>query len=363
MLAFRDRVRGGQLNPSNWGPHQSKILLVLAIDLLLVLYFTSRSGSVLSWLGAGSESDESAQTSWSSRVLGTFQYHLKAPTTTRDLQRALIEDYKAGRWTRHPIWIRESAWSSNTLFTGGVREMPKWNSTLLLVELLRMPLGMMIVGDSVSKQHFEGYFHLLGIRSGIVRVASQGNDVGFEDHLTMHLNSDHPIAKEAIAIAGVAPESAGETRHHTNQTFPKGPIAYYDWLADLGEPLRKATEAAREYGAKVSKSVVVLSTGAHWTNHELPLDDPAIHDMYAGMMDLTFRKLGALSMSDSISVMYRATAPGHYKCTTFTTPIPAEEAAIREKRVRFYKGVRSVRHFSSSPPRVTCPGNRSQNRD
>jgi hypothetical protein len=26
------------------------------------------------------------------------------------------------------------------------REMPKWNSTLLLVELLRMPLGMMIVG-------------------------------------------------------------------------------------------------------------------------------------------------------------------------------------------------------------------------
>lgn len=119
MLAFRDRVRGGQLNvselgsvtvlpaltrtqPSNWGPHQSKILLVLAIDLLLVLYFTSRSGSVLSWLGAGSESDESAQTSWSSRVLGTFQYHLKAPTTTRDLQRALIEDYKAGRWNYTP---------------------------------------------------------------------------------------------------------------------------------------------------------------------------------------------------------------------------------------------------------------------
>jgi hypothetical protein len=24
--------------------------------------------------------------------------------------------------------------------------MPKWNSTLLLVELLRMPLGMMVVG-------------------------------------------------------------------------------------------------------------------------------------------------------------------------------------------------------------------------
>lgn len=29
--------------------------------------------------------------------------------------------------------------------------------------------------------------------------------MGFIDHLAMHLDSDHPIAKEAIAIAGVAP--------------------------------------------------------------------------------------------------------------------------------------------------------------
>ncbi|RSH89219.1 hypothetical protein EHS25_002331 [Saitozyma podzolica] len=97
MLAFRERVRGGRLNPSSWGPHQSKILLVLAIDLLLVLYFISRSQSPHSWSVA-----ESAQSSWSSRVLGTFQYHLKAPTTRQDLQWALIEDYKEGRWNYPP---------------------------------------------------------------------------------------------------------------------------------------------------------------------------------------------------------------------------------------------------------------------
>jgi hypothetical protein len=108
-------------------------------------------------------------------------------------------------------------------------------------------------------------------------------------------------------------------------------------LADLDEPLREATEAAREYGTAVSKTVVVLNAGAHFVSHEFQLDDPAIHDVYAGMMDLTIRKLGALSMRDSISVMYRFTSPAHYGCESFKTPIPAEEAAIREKRVRHYK--------------------------
>jgi hypothetical protein len=108
-------------------------------------------------------------------------------------------------------------------------------------------------------------------------------------------------------------------------------------LADLDEPLRQATESAREHGTPVSKTVVVLNTGAHWTPHELQLSDPGIHDMYAGMIDLTIRKLNALSMKDSISVMYRPTSPAHANCMSFTTPIPAEEAAIREQRVNIHK--------------------------
>lgn len=108
-------------------------------------------------------------------------------------------------------------------------------------------------------------------------------------------------------------------------------------MADLDGPLREATEAAREHGTPVSKTVVVLNTGAHWTSHEFQLDDPGIHDVYAGMIDMTIRKPGALPTKDSISVMYRPTSAAHDRCMSFTTPIPAEEAATRGQRVRIYK--------------------------
>jgi hypothetical protein len=70
---------------------------VLIIDLLLVLHFTSRSPSHHPRSGG-----VSAQSSWSSRVLGAFQTSLKAPTTSQDLRWALTEDYKAGRWNYTP---------------------------------------------------------------------------------------------------------------------------------------------------------------------------------------------------------------------------------------------------------------------
>ncbi|KAF8987977.1 hypothetical protein BDQ17DRAFT_1258067, partial [Cyathus striatus] len=84
-------------------------------------------------------------------------------------------------------------------------------------------------------------------------------------------------------------------------------------------------------------SVVVLNTGAHWSRHEytmLPTDDMQADQQHR--LELTFKQMlrrirSRLTPLTHLTILYRATSPGHPQCHLSHNPYPSIHTALQSE--------------------------------
>ncbi|KAG6856610.1 hypothetical protein H0H87_002565 [Tephrocybe sp. NHM501043] len=240
-----------------------------------------------------------------------------------------------------------------TPYTGELRH---WDAEEFMVRLLRSPGGLILIGDSITQQHY----HALGYLLNQANLDFDRNPA----HLPMHdhknvrqmlLKPHDALTRRVLERAGV-PESRLERpvvtmleehmligqRDIRAITERLGASKDYYWYHDfqrVPEWEKYVADAVRprleEEGSVTEDSILLMNAGAHWSRHELAMLPPRatdreeqarVKETYKQMMKLV---IGRVSPIDRLSVFYRSTAPGHPACEQSASPY-YDDIAARE---------------------------------
>lgn len=250
-------------------------------------------------------------------------------------------------------------------------ETAEWNAEEFVIRLLRSPGGLISVGDATSKDHFDSlaiYLERSGIR--LQRFSkppsSSSSSSKFVHQFT--LAPDGPATASLMMRSRVPPSRLKRpilTMIEDSLLVNDGDLKIISQRLGTGKAEKWTTELPRmqtwpvmvEEMASSTKedkdlvpedTILLLNTGAHWSRLELSLlksrDNPSVEqnyltEAYRQMLRVMSEQLKPMSR---LSIVYRATAPGHPKCYTRTAPYKsARMAETMEKNVisRLLQGV------------------------
>ncbi|KAG5653471.1 hypothetical protein H0H81_000240 [Sphagnurus paluster] len=241
----------------------------------------------------------------------------------------------------------------NWTWTPYAGELKPWDPEDFMVRLLRSPGGLILIGDSITQQHYHALGYLL-------------NQAGLDfdrnlPHLPMHdhknvrqllLKPKDPLTRKVLTRAGV-PESRlqrpvvtmledhmligqrdiraiteklGASKsyywYHDHQRVP----GWEEYLAEAAKPRPGEEESVTE------DTIFLMNAGAHWSRHELAMLPPRatdkeeqarVKESYKQMMKLIIGRIGSI---ERLTIFYRSTAPGHPACEKSANPY--ENSAI-----------------------------------
>ncbi|TFL06240.1 hypothetical protein BDV98DRAFT_588529 [Pterulicium gracile] len=287
-----------------------------------------------------------------------------------------IRSAGGGRWN-HGKWDEGERSDEETFLEGEKRSvginawewvpemgrecMVEWDAIDLVVRLLRSPGGLILVGDSITRQHYHSIMHL--IASAGITYGSDLPTLPMADHKNVNqhtLNPASPSTALLLSLSGV-PKSRIlrpivtylEDHLFIGQadireiTYRFGAEEGYTWWYDFQrvEDWEKfVQDAARpRYGEVESvreDTVVLLNTGPHWSRNDinmlpknkLPEEFARLRGCYAAMVDKVTARLNPIPQ---LSVVYRSTSPGHPGCRNRRTPyFDLRSALYHEANVR-----------------------------
>jgi hypothetical protein len=243
----------------------------------------------------------------------------------------------------------------------GREKVKGWNAFEFVVRMLKSPGGLILVGDSITRQHYHSIMRLLAY-AGIVYDSDPAH-LPLYDHKNVNqhtLSLQAPSTETLITLAGV-PRSrllrpiVTYLEDHLligqadirEITYKFGAEEGYHWWYDYQrvEDWEKfVQEASRpRYGEAESvteDTVVLLNTGPHWSRNDinmlprnkLPEEQARLRGCYTGMVDKVASRLDAISQ---LTVVYRATSPGHPGCRNRREPYyDIHSARLHESNVR-----------------------------
>lgn len=236
---------------------------------------------------------------------------------------------------------------NNWVWNPSSGKMKQWDPEAFLVRCLRSPGGVILIGDSISQQHFHGLGYSL--RMADIQFDVDPPYLAQYNHKNVHqhvLKPGAPSTKRILERAGV-PESRlkrpvitmledhmliGEEDIRTI-TERLGAPKVYTWYHDFQRVedwetfVKNASTPRRGEEETVTEdTVLVMNAGAHWSRHELNMLPPRSSDIdeqsrvtesYRQMVRLITSRLSPISR---LSVYYRSTSPGHPNCGDHTEP-------------------------------------------
>ncbi|KAG6853554.1 hypothetical protein C0991_003346 [Blastosporella zonata] len=239
-----------------------------------------------------------------------------------------------------------------TPYTG---ELRTWDAEEFMVRLLRSPGGLILIGDSITQQHF----HALGYLLNQANLDFDRNPphLPMYDHKNvrqMLLKPHDPLTRKVLERAGV-PESRLERpvvtmleehmligeRDIRSITERLGASKDYYWYHDFQrvpgweQYVADAVKPRPDEEGVTEDSILLMNAGAHWSRHELAMLPPRASDKeeqvkvketYKGMMKMIIARLSPI---DRLAIFYRSTAPGHPACENSANPY-ADDIAARE---------------------------------
>ncbi|KAI5474815.1 hypothetical protein MNV49_002369 [Pseudohyphozyma bogoriensis] len=210
----------------------------------------------------------------------------------------------------------------------------------LIVRLLQAYSGMLLIGDSLTSEHFHHTYNLIG--HGPIKKVGADTIVMLGDHKDTH----YYLEKAGVGLERVGRPLVRKLRHDKLlggdelRELDERPAA--DILHRLGrrqeEPwLADARQASDEYearrksvvlpgGAETSEAqykptIVVVNTGAHWSRTSMKVDSS--EEVIRRYTDVATRAVDLMATLPGIAFFYRTTSPGHVGCATSISPNPA----------------------------------------
>ncbi|KAJ3711546.1 hypothetical protein F5878DRAFT_247604 [Lentinula raphanica] len=212
-----------------------------------------------------------------------------------------------------------------------------------VVRMLKSPGGLVLVGDSISRQHWHAIYYTFRH----LNITFDSNP----KHLPLAgvANVEQFVLSKTSAMTKILQEKAGVPQSRMERPF-------FTLLEDhmgLGETdIRAITNAKPNYNwyhkfrrvegwedhlkwlakprsgeeASVTEdTLVMINAGAHWSRHELAMlraptdkqEQALLEDTYPRMIDLVTSRLSPIERT---SIYYRSTSPGHPKCEEHTLP-------------------------------------------
>ncbi|KAJ3758080.1 hypothetical protein EV360DRAFT_44724 [Lentinula raphanica] len=215
-----------------------------------------------------------------------------------------------------------------------------------VVRILKSPGGLVLVGDSISRQHWHAIYYTFRH----LNITFDSNP----KHLPLAgvANVEQFVLSKTSAMTKILQEKAGVPQSRMERPF-------FTLLEDhmgLGETdIRAITNAKPNYNwyhkfrrvegwedhlkwlamprkgeeASVTEdTLVMINAGAHWSRHELAMlraptdkqEQALLEDTYPRMVRFHRLFTSRLSPIERTSIYYRSTSPGHPKCEEHTLP-------------------------------------------
>ncbi|KAJ2927342.1 hypothetical protein H1R20_g9758, partial [Candolleomyces eurysporus] len=236
-------------------------------------------------------------------------------------------------------------------------EQIPWDAEDLVVRLLKTPGGIVFMGDSLSQGHdhsFGSYLQEAGMQLD-VNPPHLPKDSGIRSHI---LHPGHPKTLELQKRAGV-PDSRMKYPvysiieehmlvHEDDLRYLTGLYgAQPDWewhlhsmkrADDWGKFFKWMTETRPGEEESVTKDTILfLNTGAHWSRGTLymlpetgdPVEERSIlTQVYRTMVKMVIQRF---SEHTRLTILYRATNPGHPSCHLYTKPFSDAAEALKDE--------------------------------
>ncbi|KAF5346805.1 hypothetical protein D9758_015729 [Tetrapyrgos nigripes] len=240
---------------------------------------------------------------------------------------------------------------ANWVWQSDFGEVVKFDVEEFVVRLLRSPGGLIIVGDFKLNENIPSFpFNTITHPYHFHPTVAGGGGKGEGTHVYQFaLNLDHPPCQELVKRFGIPLERAKRPilTHIVDQTLIRPEELNKVFRTEFGyvhkhkytqvegwegvvAGMVKPREEEKD-GGVVEESLLVLSSGAHWSraglhgyNEQLPTEvlRRRIEYAYGEMVKSTIRRLSPLLHT---SIFFRSISPGHPAChlPTFTTPFPS----------------------------------------
>ncbi|KAJ3902077.1 hypothetical protein F5879DRAFT_269842 [Lentinula edodes] len=224
-----------------------------------------------------------------------------------------------------------------------------------VVRMLKSPGGLVLVGDSISRQHWHAMYYTFRH----MNITFDSNP----KHLPLAgvANVEQFVLSKTSAMTKILQEKSGVPKSRMERPF-------FTLLEDhmgLGESdIRAITNAKPNYKwyhkfrrvegwedhlkwlavpregeeeTVTEDTLVILNAGAHWSRHELGMlraptdaqEQVLLEDTYPRMIDLVTSRLSPIERT---SIYYRSTSPGHPQCEDHSTPYKDMADARRKEQ-------------------------------
>ncbi|KAI5474379.1 glycosyltransferase family 64 protein [Pseudohyphozyma bogoriensis] len=220
-------------------------------------------------------------------------------------------------------------------------QLHEFDPTAFIVRLLQSYGGLFMVGDSLTKEHFDFLSYLLVRRGGPIQK---------EGTSTLVLLANHTNTSSYLQLAGV-PESRLDrplvhkvlndrllhgkdlerqiwTTVGVSTFHEKNPRKEESWMPEvksLSNRFLRATEKESQGGYKWKETILLASTGAHWSPHSIGI---AKKDMAKGFEQMASTILDYVVPLPGIAFYYRTASPGHLGCEMMDQPQPDIEDGV-----------------------------------
>ncbi|KAF9029679.1 hypothetical protein BDP27DRAFT_1264081 [Rhodocollybia butyracea] len=224
-----------------------------------------------------------------------------------------------------------------------------------VVRLLKSPGGLVLVGDSISRQHWHAMYYTWRH----LNITFDSNPphlplAGVANVEQFVLSKSSPMTKILQEKAGV-PQSRMERPfftlledhmllHQPDIRAITGAKPTYKWIhkykmVDGWEDHLKwlAMPREEEKSSVTEDTLVLINAGAHWSRHELGMlraptnaeEQVLLEAVYPQMIDLVTSRLSPIERT---SIYYRSTSPGHPTCKDHFMPYTdMAHARLQEK--------------------------------
>ncbi|KAJ3784034.1 hypothetical protein GGU10DRAFT_395995 [Lentinula aff. detonsa] len=271
----------------------------------------------------------------------------------------------------HPVWDGCGVWDPLTKLEGEEKKklegqrlvdtlnwewvpgrglLLEYDPVDFVVRMLKSPGGLVLVGDSISRQHWHAIYYTFRH----LNITFDSNP----KHLPLAgvANVEQFVLSKTSAMTKVLQEKAGVPRSRMERPF-------FTLLEDhmgLGQSdIRAITNAKPDYhwyhkfrrvegwedhlkwlampreGEEASvteDTLVMINAGAHWSRHELAIYVSPYGTLLPSFLTNTTYYDRRLSPIERTSIYYRPTSPGHPKCEDHTVPYKDMADARRQEQ-------------------------------